>query len=102
MYTLDEIRKTVVPIIRQDAEDLRRIIVFGSYARGTQDADSDLDIYVDGRLRYRVGESMDTEQKVSAALSIPVDLITRPALENSVIREKLQRSIEQDGYLLYG
>ena len=102
IYTLDEIRKKVVPIIRQDAEDLRRIIVFGSYARGTQDVNSDLDLYVDGRLKYRADESMDTEQKVSAALSIPVDLLTRPALENSVIREKLQRSIEQDGYLLYG
>lgn len=102
LYTLADIQKTVVPIIQHDAQDLRRIIVFGSYAKDKQTATSDLDIYVDGRLEYNPEDTMDTEQKISEALSIPVDLITRSALENSVIKEKLQRSIEQDGLLFYG
>ena len=102
LHTLDYIQKTVVPIIQQDAKDLRRVVVFGSYAKGTQTPDSDLDLYIDGILEYRPEDLLDTEQKVSEALSMPVDLITRSALENSVIREKLQSNIEQFGYVLYG
>ena len=100
-YSLEDIRRAVVPIIQLDAQDLRRVIVFGSYAQGTQTPDSDLDLYVDGRLEYHLGDSKDTEQKVSEALSIPVDLITRSALATSVIRDKLEQSIEK-GILLYG
>ena len=102
LLTIDDIRRTVVPIIQQDAHDLQRIIVFGSYAKGNQTLDSDLDIFIDGRLEYCPDDIKDTEQKVSEALSIPVDLITRSALASSVIREKLERSIELDGVLLYG
>jgi predicted nucleotidyltransferase len=101
-YTLDDIQRMVVPIIQQDAKDLRRVIVFGSYAQGTQTPDSDLDLYVDGILEYHSEDILDTEQKVSEALSLPVDLITRSALENSVVREKLKNNIEQFGYVLYG
>jgi len=102
LNTIEDIRRTVVPIIQQDAHDLHRIIVFGSYATGCQKPGSDLDLYVDGRFEYRPEDNKDTEQKVSEALSMPVDLITRSALESSVIRESLERSIEQEGLLLYG
>jgi len=100
--TIDDIRRTVVPIIQQDAHDLHRIIVFGSYATGCQKPGSDLDIYVDGRFEYCPEDNKDTEQKIAEALSIPVDLITRSALECSVIRENLEQSIERDGLLIYG
>jgi|GEM_PF-1908222 len=101
-YTIDDIREKVIPIIEHDAKELRRVIVFGSYASGSQTPFSDLDLYVDGRFEYRFEDEKDTEQKISEALSIPVDLITRASLMNSVIREKLQRNIELEGVVLYG
>jgi predicted nucleotidyltransferase len=101
-YSIEDIRRMAVPIIEQDAEELERIIVFGSYARGDQTPESDLDIYVDGRFEYRVDDHQDTEQRVSEALSIPVDLITRAALMNSVVRERLNQTIEREGVLVYG
>ena len=102
MTTLDDIRDRAIPIIKNDARELKRVIVFGSYAKGTQAENSDLDIYVDGRLKYCLDEPQDTEEKLVEALSTPVDLLTRTALQNSVIREKLQKSIEEDGIVLYG
>jgi len=101
-YTIEDIRKYALPILLRETSDLKRIVLFGSYARGSQTQNSDLDIYVDGRIDYQKGEVKDTEQKVSEALSIPVDLLTRNALNNSVIREQLQQSIDRDGVVLYG
>jgi len=101
-YAIEDIKKLALPILLREASDLKRIVVFGSYARGSQNQDSDLDIYVDGRLEYQKGETKDTEQKVSEALALPVDLLTRNALRNSVIREQLQQSIDSDGVVLYG
>jgi len=99
---LEHIREKVVPIIERDSIELDRVIVFGSYAKGKNTANSDLDIFVDGRLRYDPNALVDTEQRISDELSIPVDLITRNALANSVIKDKLEQAIERDGVLLYG
>ncbi|MCL2438297.1 MAG: nucleotidyltransferase domain-containing protein [Coriobacteriia bacterium] len=101
-YAIEDIKKHALPILLREASDLKRIVVFGSYARGSQTKDSDLDIYIDGRLDYQKGETKDTEQKVSEALAVPVGLLTRNALRNSVIREQLQQSIDNDGVVLYG
>jgi len=87
----------VIPIILQNADNLRYVVVFRSFAKGSQTPDSDLDLYIGGRLKYRPDDILDTEQKLSEALSIRVDLITRAALTSSVIKDKLQQGIEQDG-----
>jgi len=100
--SFDDIRERAIPILLRDTKDLKKVVVFGSYARGMQTAGSDLDLYVDGRLEYRMDDTKDTEQKVSEALSVPVDLLTRAGLRNSVIRKQLQQSIERDGVVLYG
>ncbi|MDR2109243.1 MAG: nucleotidyltransferase domain-containing protein [Coriobacteriales bacterium] len=102
LCTIDDIRNRALPILLDDAEDLRRVVLFGSYARGEQTEKSDLDLYVDGRLRYNMSDTKDTAEKISEALSVPVDLITRSALAGSVLRDKMQDSIECDGIVLYG
>lgn len=102
LCTLDDIRERALPIIKRDAKDLKRVIVFGSYSRGDQTPESDLDLFVDGRFEYKKGEMIDTEQKIADALSVSVDLLTRTALNNSVVRDQLQKSIERDGVVLYG
>jgi predicted nucleotidyltransferase len=59
---------------------IRAMGVFGSYARGEQNADSDLDLLVD------LGEGLDLigyaglQLELSDALGIPVDLVEREAL----------------------
>jgi predicted nucleotidyltransferase len=80
---------------------VERVILFGSYARGEETPLSDIDLYLDGSLAYRVDDSMDTESRVAEALHAPVGLLTRSALQGSVIRESLETAIRQDGVLLY-
>ncbi len=45
LYTIPEIQKKVAPIARK--HDLLRVFLFGSYARGEADADSDVDFVID-------------------------------------------------------
>ncbi|MDR1412928.1 MAG: nucleotidyltransferase domain-containing protein [Actinomycetes bacterium] len=101
-YSIDDIRQRVLPIVLQDARDVRKVVLFGSYARGEQTPTSDLDVYVDGQLMYRPDDTQGTEEKLAESLSVSVDLLTRSALATSVIRDKLTRSIERDGVVLYG
>ena len=45
MLTIDEIRTLVVPLVK--AYPVRRVILFGSYARGTATEHSDVDLIID-------------------------------------------------------
>lgn len=45
VYTIDDLRRIIVPIAEQYG--LRAVYVFGSYARGEANADSDIDLLVD-------------------------------------------------------
>jgi predicted nucleotidyltransferase len=46
MLTIDEIRTLVTPLV--NAYPVRRVILFGSYAKGTATEHSDVDLIIDG------------------------------------------------------
>ena len=51
VYTLDDLRRIIVPLVEE--RGMRDARVFGSYARGEATPDSDIDIIVDkGSSRY--------------------------------------------------
>ena len=81
IYSVDEISRIVHPIAKQYG--LRAVYLFGSYARGTATADSDIDLLID-----TTGTEIKSLLQVASiycdleeALEKPVDLITVSALE---------------------
>jgi len=48
ILSLDEIKQTVVPILKQDG--IKSAFLFGSYAKGTATESSDIDLIVDSPL----------------------------------------------------
>ena len=68
--------------------------VFGSYARGEQLADSDLDILIDFDTNVNLLDLIGLEQELSEQLGIKVDLVTlrsvnaslKPYIETNLIR----------------
>lgn len=70
------------------------VAVFGSHARGEQNAESDLDLLVDFRTPIDLLELIGLEQELSEILGIKVDLVTerslspfiRPHIERDMIR----------------
>ena len=92
-YTLDEIKSRSIPIAQKYG--VKRLGLFGSYARGDMTDSSDIDLRIDkGSIRglALAGLLVDLED----ALGIPVDLIPTTSLDTRFLE-----SIHPDEVLLY-
>ena len=94
IYTIDSLRSIIAPIAAQHGVD--RIYLFGSYARGEANQNSDVDLRVDkGNLRglFALGALYcDLEDSLGKKL----DLLTTGSLDQSFLKE-----IEKEEVLLY-
>lgn len=96
MPTIDMIRKKLHPVFAQ--EPVYRVILFGSYAKGSATDHSDVDLIIDSQGKliglgfYRVLEEVVT------ALNMDVDM-----LEISQIRpgSPILEAIEKEGIIIY-
>ena len=82
-FTIDEIRETVAALARQYGA--LRVYLFGSYARGDADADSDIDLRIDkGSIRGMQlgGLAVDLEE----AFGLKVDLVSTGSLNRIFYR----------------
>ncbi|MCR5488170.1 MAG: nucleotidyltransferase domain-containing protein [Lachnospiraceae bacterium] len=93
-YTINEIRERAVPIAKEYG--VKRMGLFGSYARGDANDESDVDIYIDkGKLRSLIRYFMFVTD-LEKALQCHVDVVTT-GIED---RDFLDR-IKSEGVLLY-
>ena len=86
LYTIEQIQSIVEPIAKK--YNLKAVYLFGSYARGTANEHSDVDLLID-----TTGSGLDTFFKLGAvytdfadALDKEVDLITVSSLEQPAQR----------------
>jgi hypothetical protein len=70
----------------------QRISIFGSYARGEEKKDSDLDILIKFSNKISLLKLVQIQQELSENLGIPVDLVT----ENGIKNPRLKKYIEQN------
>lgn len=97
MDRFTELRKKVTPILKPYA---KRISVFGSYARGEQTPESDIDLLVELKPsgeRPPLGfKWFGLEQELSKMLGRDVDLVSEKALNHRV-----RSYVEEDKVILY-
>lgn len=93
-YTVEEIQAKAIPIAK--SYGIRRMSLFGSYARGQARDDSDVDIYIDkGRLKSLI-QYFAFVGELEDALQCHVDVVTTGIQD----KEFLNRIMEE-GVLLY-
>lgn len=86
----DQIKNRVIKsLLRYHPE---KIGIFGSYARGENRKDSDLDILISFKDKISLLRLVQIEQQLSDELGIKVDLITENGLKNT----RLKNFIYQD------
>jgi predicted nucleotidyltransferase len=95
MYSTDEIKKIVAPIARDFG--IRKLSLFGSYARGEAAENSDLDFHIIDRGSLRglfrlAGFELALEEK----FKIPVDVVTTDSLFDDV-----RQNVEKEEVIIY-
>ncbi|MBR4947184.1 MAG: nucleotidyltransferase domain-containing protein [Clostridiales bacterium] len=102
VYTLDEISERIAPVAKK--YNIPKVYIFGSYARGEANPDSDVDLMIEvGNLRGL--EVIGALEEFKNALNKPVDLITTRSLtqERAQIYSKVFiENLENDRRLIYG
>ncbi|MCB0506959.1 MAG: nucleotidyltransferase domain-containing protein [Bacteroidetes bacterium] len=70
-----------------------KVAVFGSFARGEQNKNSDLDLLVKFNTRISLLQLVQLEQSISDSLNIKTELITESALKNPKLVKYIQKDL---------
>lgn len=84
--TIDFIKEKAVPILK-DAGVVRSSL-FGSYVRGEQQVNSDIDMLVDVPRGTSLFDLVDLQEKLKEALGKEVDLVTYASL-NHLVKDQI-------------
>ena len=96
ILSVDEIRTKLFPIFK--SAPVYRAILFGSYAKGSPTAKSDVDIVIDSR-----GELLNIDfygllEDITTRLGKCVDLFEITELKNNAVMKSV---VEREGIVLY-
>ena len=95
MPSIESIRENISPIFGR--YNVRKAVLFGSYAKGIADEKSDVDIFVDSGLKGL--KFFGLLEDVTNALNMQVDLIDSSQVESG---SRVQSEIDSTGVLIYG
>ncbi len=88
--SIDKIKKEIVPILKKN--NIKRAGIFGSYARGLQNKNSDIDILIkSNNLGFAF---VELKEKLSKALKKKIDLVgyngLSPYLKDRILKEEVR------------
>lgn len=94
MQSIANIQRIITPIAK--TYGVRRVFLFGSYAKGTATEDSDVDLLIEKGRKLTLLGLAGIRQEASESLALPVDVVTTAALD-----EEMRASIMGSEVLLY-
>ena len=96
MYTIPDIRKVVTPVAMEYG--LKKVYLFGSYAKGTSTDKSDVDLLIEKGRKLSLLDISGIMQAISENLQLPVDIITTVSLDQD---EEMKKGVIGTEVLLY-
>lgn len=90
IFSLDEIKERLAPIATEYG--VNKILLFGSYSRGTADSESDLDFYIEDKgelhsLLELSGMILDLEECFGCEIDLLSGKIEDSTLFNNILNE---------------
>lgn len=85
MPDINEIQKAIIPIAH--FYGVKRMYLFGSYAKGTANEESDIDLLVEKGRPMSLLKLSGMRQMVEEALKLSVDLVTTTGIEENFKKE---------------
>ena len=94
IYTVQEIQSRVMPVAQKYG--IKAVFLFGSYAKGLADANSDVDLKIEKGSLRSLFQLCGFRLAVEDALKLPVDLVTSDSSDKSFLD-----MIQKDEVVLY-
>lgn len=94
VYTIDELKSVVAPIAKK--YQIAKVYLFGSFARGDYDEQSDIDIRIEKGKMKGMFALCGFYTELSEALERKVDVLTTGSLSDEFLE-----SIKEDEVMLY-
>lgn len=88
-YTIDELRSILAPIL--DRYGMASASLFGSYARGQADADSDIDVILFGKPGFRALDVFGVAEELHRQTGKKVDVYEQSELEPGPFRDSIMK-----------
>ncbi len=89
---IDQIKEKVLPILKMGG--VTRSAIFGSYVRGDNKEDSDIDILIDLPRGKTLFDLVDLQMKLGEALGKKIDVVTynslHPLLKDRILAEQIK------------
>ena len=95
MPSIEEVKANLIPVF--EGYNVRKAVLFGSYAKGMVNERSDIDIFVDSGLKGL--QFFGLLEDVTNALNMPVDMIDSSQVEQG---SRVLSEINTTGILIYG
>ena len=95
VYTVNDIKEKLLPVFKK--HNIKKAVLFGSYAKGSADNRSDIDIMVDSHLRGLAFYGL--LEDVVNAIGKSVDLLDKQQIK---AESKVEQEINATGVVIYG
>ena len=95
LYSIHQLKTVLAPVFSRHG--VHNAILFGSYAKGSATAQSDVDLLVNSGLRGMAFYGL--LEDVASSLRVPVDLIDTTQIEPD---SEIDREIRKSGVTIYG